>query len=120
MGRDEKYDPNEKDRQIIVAMRINGVSVENICKIMDISKPTIYKYYDKELRHALDMCNGVVATKFFDQCMAGNVAAQIFWLKTKARWSTQHDMGENNTPVQQLKMTRISKNALASPDSSDE
>jgi hypothetical protein len=45
------------------------------------------KYYREELDTALHKANSKIGGSLFNKAIAGDTAAAIFWLKTRARWS---------------------------------
>ncbi len=60
---------------------------------------TLRKYFTEELETAEAMANTKVAAALFKNCMEGNVAAQIFWMKSRARWrETGPDTGAVQVP----------------------
>lgn len=59
-----------------------------IAKVVGCSDKTLRKYFRRELDTAAAKANARVAESLFRQAVEkGNVTAQIFWLKTRARWS---------------------------------
>jgi hypothetical protein len=55
-----------------------------------ITTITLAKYFKNELAAGVVKANAKVAKTLFENAVnANNVAAQIFWLKTRARWSEQ-------------------------------
>jgi hypothetical protein len=64
-----------------------GIDQDAITGVLGISKPTLRKYYRRELETALAKANAQIGGKLFSMAMGGDIAAVIFWLKTRARWS---------------------------------
>jgi hypothetical protein len=54
--------------------------------VVGIDPKTLRKYYRDELNLGETKANAQVAGFLFNAAKTGNVTAQIFWLKTRARW----------------------------------
>ncbi len=63
-----------------------GVPQDDVAKLVDCSPKTLRKHFRRELDQGGAEANALVAGYLFQAAKAGNVAAQIFWLKTRARW----------------------------------
>lgn len=63
-----------------------GVNHDDISRLIGVSKKTLYKYYDAELKLGKAKANAKVAQSLFSQAMSGNTAAAIFWMKAQAGW----------------------------------
>lgn len=85
MGR-KSWSPSNEDKKMIELMCIAGVTHQQICEIMSVSLKTLKKQCSDILKHSKDKANSKVAGALFNNAMKGNVTAQIFWLKTRARW----------------------------------
>jgi len=86
------HEPTEVTRAQVSSLSAFGVSQEDICKVIGVSINTLYKYYREELDTAATKAIGQVAQSLFKQAMAGNVTAQIFFLKTRAGWREKSDL----------------------------
>lgn len=86
-----KHNPSEYQRKLVRRYIAAGTTREGVAKIIGISLPTLRARYEDELATATDKANGLVAGALFSNAMKGNVTAQIFWLKTRARWSESAD-----------------------------
>jgi hypothetical protein len=64
-----------------------GTPQENIARVLKIDVKTLLKYYREELDTALHKANSKIGGSLFNKAIAGDTAAAIFWLKTRARWS---------------------------------
>ncbi len=81
------HKPDDKTRrQIEILAGVCGMPHRMIARVFDISLNTLKKYYKVELKHGKISTNSRVVMSLFNQCMKGNVTAQIFWLKTQAGW----------------------------------
>lgn len=63
-----------------------GVRQDDIARIVGCAPKTLRKRLRDELDRGIAEANATVAGYLFNQTKAGNTAAIIFWLKTRARW----------------------------------
>lgn len=87
-----------------------GIPIEQVCTVVGVAYNTLVRYYGDELNKSAIEANAKVAGALFKEAMSGNVTAQIFWLKTRARWSTV----EPDQPI----VPRIGKKEQAQADAS--
>jgi hypothetical protein len=88
------HEPTKETRSQVTALASVGTRQEAIADYLDVDEKTLRKYYAEELRTAGIKANTAVAQALFTQATKeGNVAAQIFWLKTKAGWSEKLLLG---------------------------
>lgn len=98
--------PIKRDEEI--AKRVKqyiavGTTREDVARVIGINVKTLANLYASELETAAAEANASVAGMLFQQCKDGNVAAQIFWLKTRARWSEKNTLevtGDADNPMQ--------------------
>jgi len=84
------YEPTEKDRVQVKMLAAMGVPDYDIAKVMQLSSPTLRKYFYHELESGHIEANAQVAQSLYKMATdreKPNVSAAIFWLKTRARWS---------------------------------
>ena len=81
-----QHEPNDVERRQVEAMAGFGVPEADIAKVLGIGPKTLRKHYRVELDTGHVRANAKVAECLFKQATGGNVTAQIFWLKTRARW----------------------------------
>ncbi len=67
-------------------MAAYGIPETDISRVVHIDPKTLRKYYREELDLGESKANAQVAGFLFNAAKNGNVTAQIFWLKTRARW----------------------------------
>ena len=63
-----------------------GVAQDDIAKIIGCAPKTLRKRCRDDLDRGVAEANATVSGYLFASAKAGNVTAQIFWLKTRARW----------------------------------
>ncbi len=85
--------PSEKTRAEVSALTSFGNTQEQIAAHIGISADTLFKYYKEELENSVVRANAKVAAKLFRKAVdQDDLSAQIFWLKTRARWRERdHD-----------------------------
>jgi hypothetical protein len=83
------HKPTKKTREDVAELVSFGNTQEQIAQFLDISVDTLVKYYRRELDTALTSSNKKVGRNLFRKAVEDNdLQAQIFWLKTRARWRT--------------------------------
>src|SRR6478672_12006304 len=85
MGR-RSHKPDPAQRRQVEAMAAYGIPEIDISRVVGIDPKTLRKYYRDELDLGETKANAQVAGFLFNSAKSGNVTAQIFWLKTRARW----------------------------------
>lgn len=87
------YKPSESDRRRVMMLVVCGIARDNIAGHLGISKPTLYRHFADELDNGNDIANAAVAGSLYQNAVDGTVSAQIFWMKTIARWGAK-DAGD--------------------------
>ncbi len=83
-----RYEPTDESRKMVSMLTAIGITQSEICGILNITLPTLHKYFRAELDTGLPSANARVAQSLFNMATkGGNVAAAIFWMKTRGRWS---------------------------------
>jgi hypothetical protein len=67
-------------------MAAYGIPEPDIARVLSVDPKTLRKHYRDELDLGETKANAQVAGYLFNAAKNGNVTAQIFWLKTRARW----------------------------------
>jgi hypothetical protein len=84
-----------------------GVPQDDIARIIQCSPKTLRKRCRDDLDRGVAEANAIVSGSLFAAAQGGNITAQIFWLKSRARWrerDTAHHRAANgdteaNSPV---------------------
>lgn len=63
------------------------MTVDRIAAALGVDISTMYKYYKEDLDEGGADLNSKVIGKLYEQCMAGQVPALIFWAKARMGWS---------------------------------
>src|SRR5438874_6899737 len=77
---------NETVREKVRHLAGVGVRQDDIAKIIGCAPKTLRKRCREDLDRGVAEANATVSGYLFAAAKAGNVAAQIFWLKTRAYW----------------------------------
>jgi hypothetical protein len=85
MGR-RAHQPDPSQRRQVEALAAYGIPETDISCVVGIDPKTLRKCYREELDLGETKANAQVAGFLFNSAKNGNVTAQIFWLKTRARW----------------------------------
>lgn len=103
MPRGKKYAPTDELRERVFKFASHGINHDQIAAALGIDADTLKKHYSKELTQALAEANCAVAQSLFlaatvqDRDGRWNSTAQIFWLKTRARWKDEDVTGAKAT-----------------------
>ncbi len=91
-GKTKPHEPTEKTRAEVAALVSFGNTQEEIAGYIGISIDTLERRYRDELDNSVVRANAKVAAKLFRKAIEGDdIKAQIFWLKTRARWREKDD-----------------------------
>lgn len=85
MGR-RAHRPDPSQRRQVEALAAYGIPEPDIGRVVGIDPKTLRKHYREELDLGETKANAQVAGFLFNSAKNGNVTAQIFWLKTRAKW----------------------------------
>jgi hypothetical protein len=85
MGR-RAHQPDPAQRKQVETLAAYGIPETDISRVVGIDPKTLRKHYRDELDLGETKANAQVAGFLFTAARNGNVTAQIFWLKTRARW----------------------------------
>jgi hypothetical protein len=97
-----------EQRKQVEAMAAYGVPSEEIGRVMGMTAKTLRKHFREELDTAMTTANAAVAGFLFQNAKNGNVAAQIFWLKTRARWKEPAQAVEHSGAVGSYDLSKVS------------
>ncbi len=90
------YTPTDKDRKQVKMLSGMGVPCADIAALIELSEPTMRKYYQHELDTGYIQANAQVAQSLFKQATdkdKPNTIAAIFWLKARGGWKDGHIEG---------------------------
>ena len=85
---------NEAVRERVRHLAGVGVRQDDIARIIGCSPKTLRKRLRDELDRGVAEANATIAGYLFAAAKAGNIAAIIFWLKTRAHWRERNATDE--------------------------
>ena len=94
------FAPTDKDRFQVVTLAGMGATEADISRLMRISEPTLRKHFAEELAVGHVKANTAVARSLYEQATdraKPSVAAAIFWLKCRAGWKEDADIGKKES-----------------------
>jgi hypothetical protein len=77
---------NEALREKVWHLAGLGVPQDDIAKLVGCAPKTLRKRFRVELDRGVAEANAMISGALFTAAKAGNIAAMIFWLKTRAHW----------------------------------
>ncbi|HEY2811792.1 MAG TPA: hypothetical protein VGJ00_10450 [Rhabdochlamydiaceae bacterium] len=90
--------PTDRLRGEVSALTSFGNTQEEIARHLGIDEDTLAKYYRDELDNSVLRANSKVAKGLFKKATEDeDLSAQIFWLKTRARWRDRDSVNEPDT-----------------------
>jgi hypothetical protein len=112
MGR-RAHKPDPTQRRQVEAMAAYGIPAADIGRSLGVDAKTLRKHYRDELDLGATKANAQVAGFLFTAAKSGNVTAQIFWLKTRARWKEPANEYKHSGSLGTYDMTKVSDADLA-------
>jgi uncharacterized protein YjcR len=100
----KRHSPSDEDRRLVKTLSAVGVRYVDIADKLQIDHDTLTKHYKHELMEGRVEANAAIAQTLFQQAKAGNTAAMIFWLKTRAGWREHNVVEHANSEGEPLKM----------------
>ena len=115
------HTPDPAQRRQVETMAAYGIPEDDISRVVGIDPKTLRKHYRDELDLGTTKANAQVAGFLFTNARNGNVTAQIFWLKTRARWKETPSEHWHSGAVATFDVTQLTDAALerivaSSPD----
>tara|TARA_Y100000114_G_C11666452_1_gene281604 strand:+ start:369 stop:752 length:384 start_codon:yes stop_codon:yes gene_type:complete len=100
----------EEHARLIVQLSGLGIPHEQICSILEISKPTLYKYYGDEIIKGKAQANAKISENLFRIATGTGreaVTACIFWLKTQCNWTEKQVLEVTDGSEQDDKFAKL-------------
>lgn len=104
----QPYEPTPQNTMFVYEAYQSGLTQEDICMALDISRPTLLKYYKRTLDKAKAEKTIAVVKKLFDAIEDGSVPAMALYLKTQAGWTenVNHQVSGKDGDAIEIKVTR--------------
>jgi hypothetical protein len=80
--------PDEKSRAQVRTMAGIGLPQAMIARIIGISEPTLVDRYREDIDRGVAEATMQVAGKLFQKAVGGDLSAMMFWLRSRAGWTT--------------------------------
>lgn len=80
------YEPTEKDRMTVKVMIAGGIQQDAIADVIGLKAKALRKHFRREIDTAAAEANAAVVASLFKMTKS-NVAAAIWWTKTRMKWS---------------------------------
>lgn len=94
------FEPTKAQREQVGEWSAAGIPHEIIAQAIGVGIDTLKKYFSHELDFGRHQANVKVAKSLFQMAtQEGNVAAAIFWLKTRAGWKEKQEEPKPNPQV---------------------
>ncbi len=107
------HSPDPIQRRQVEAMAAYGIPAADIARALSVDAKTLRKHYRDELDLGATKANSQVASFLFTAAKSGNVTAQIFWLKTRARWKEPAAEHKHSGSLGTYDLTKVSDADLA-------
>ena len=109
----KKVNREESVAEMVKSLSGLGITHEQMCAIVKISRPTLYKYHQEELQEGKANANAQIARNLFKIATGSGreaVTACIFWLKTQAKWKETDVIEINNVAEQDERFRKLISN----------
>ena len=91
------HEPTKPLRDTVQLHAMVGTTQEIIADILNIDSKTLRKHYRKELDQSLAIANATIGGSLFNKAKGGDTAAQIFWLKTRAKFRETQELDHTSS-----------------------
>jgi hypothetical protein len=108
------HQPTPGLQRQVEALAAYGIPEYEIARVLAIDPKTLRKHYREELDLGATKANAQVAGFLFAAAKSGNVTAQIFWLKTRARWKEPPAEFRHAALVGNVDLSKLSDQELSS------
>ena len=105
-----------RQKEAFLASVEKGASISESCEAAHVNKTTIWRWrkkwksFDNKILAIIDSRSQTVEDALYSTALKGNIVAQIFWLKNRAkdRWSdkTTHEVAVELTFANLMKMKK--------------
>lgn len=91
------HKPTDESKQTVSLHATVGTPQDIIAKILGVDKKTLRKHYRDQLDQSTAKANATIGGALYNKAKNGDTAAQIFWMKTRARWRETNDIDITNS-----------------------
>jgi hypothetical protein len=107
-----RWQPTAKEREQVSMMVALGIPQTAVCAIMGVTDKTLNRVCRYEITTGRAKANITIGEKLFQVAKRGNVAAMIFWLKTRAGWRETITI-EQSKPVAEMSDAELNRVLIA-------
>lgn len=106
------YQPTDEHRELVKTYAV-VLTIPQLAKKLGISESTLLRHYRSEIDEAMATAVAAVGSKLFRSAMSGHFGAQVFFLKTRGKWSQRIELtGEDGGPVETRDLSVLSDDEL--------
>ena len=93
------FKPTKEQREKVESMSGYGLTAEQICNLVEVSRGTLFKYFGEELKLGEGKAHAQVTHRAFDMARSGRFPAMtMFWLKCRAGWTEKIQITNDDLP----------------------
>jgi predicted ArsR family transcriptional regulator len=100
--------PTERQRGAVEAYVKQGLTAEDVGKMLGISERTVRRHFAAELEISRIKVKAAIGASLIKKALAGNLTAQIFYLRTQAKWNTRVEhTGPDGGPIRTFDLSQF-------------
>ena len=107
-----QHKPTPESAAQVEALSGYGIRHDEIATYLGVDAKTLRKYYRDQLDKGMIKANVGVARALHSNALGGNVAAQIFWMKTRCGWKETAVFQHASDPDNPIDMSGVSDDAI--------
>lgn len=93
------FKPTKEQREKVESMAGYGLTAEQICNLVEVSRGTLFKYFGEELKQGEGKAHAQITHRAFDMARSGRFPAMtMFWLKCRAGWTEKIQITNDDLP----------------------
>lgn len=93
------FKPTQEQREKVESMAGYGLTAEQICNLIEVSRGTLFKYFGDELKQGEGKAHVQITQRAFEMARNGrNPAMTMFWLKCRAGWTEKIQITNDDLP----------------------
>jgi len=93
------FKPTKEQREKVESMSGYGLTAEQICNLVEVSRGTLFKYFGEELKLGEGKAHAQITHRAFDMARSGRFPAMtMFWLKCRAGWTEKIQITNDDLP----------------------
>ena len=102
--------PTAQQRIEVTAWGKAGLQTADIAVLLDVSVRTVERHFGRELAVSKAEMKRAIGGNLTRKALEGNLTAQIFWLRTQAKWNVRVEhVGPDGGPVRYVDLSEVLK-----------